>query len=125
MLVSFWALWCVPCLKELPHLGRLARETAGRLTVLAVNVDAPRGVAAGARPTCRRSGSVWSCRWTPPATSRATCRWAATMPFVVLYDAAGREVYRHTGYHEGDEVAAARGGAGACSGLGRRRGAAR
>jgi peroxiredoxin len=40
VLVNFWATWCEPCREELPTLERLARERAGVLEVLAVNLDA-------------------------------------------------------------------------------------
>ncbi|MBK9303363.1 MAG: TlpA family protein disulfide reductase [bacterium] len=44
VVLSFWALWCGPCLKEQAHLAKLATELRGRVTVLAVNVDTPRSV---------------------------------------------------------------------------------
>ena len=104
VLVSFWALWCAPCLRELPHLDSLARETAGRLTVLAVNQDSPRGVAR-VRPYLHTRGLHLT---VPLDTSGEVARQTQVgdeLPFMVLYDARGREVYRHIGYHEGDEVA--------------------
>ncbi len=104
VLVSFWALWCAPCLRELPHLDRIARETAGRLTVLAVNEDGPRSVAR-VRPYLhsRKLGLI-----VPLDTAGEVAQEMQVgdaLPFLVLYDAHGREAYRRVGYREGDEVA--------------------
>lgn len=37
--VNFWATWCGPCVKELPHFADLAREHADQVDVLAVHSD--------------------------------------------------------------------------------------
>ncbi len=40
LLVHFWALWCPPCLEELPQQGALAREArAAGADVLFINLD--------------------------------------------------------------------------------------
>jgi thiol-disulfide isomerase/thioredoxin len=39
MLVSFWATDCAPCLAELPHLERLAKQYPEKLAVVAVRVS--------------------------------------------------------------------------------------
>ena len=39
MLVDFWAPWCGPCNKISPLLDQIARENAGTLRVVKVNVD--------------------------------------------------------------------------------------
>lgn len=102
VLVSFWALWCRPCLKELPHLDELAAETEGRLTILAVNCDSPKSVAK-VRPYLRSKKYGLT---VPLDTSGDLCRRmqvGGMIPFLTLYDSDGKEVYRHVGYKEGDE----------------------
>lgn len=38
--VNFWATWCAPCIKELPHFEKLAADyKAEKLKVLLVSVD--------------------------------------------------------------------------------------
>lgn len=42
-LIDFWAAWCGPCRKVSPVLDKLARERAGRIKLVNVDVDrAPR-----------------------------------------------------------------------------------
>ncbi len=102
VVVSFWATWCKPCVRELPHLEELQKRFGEKLTVLAVNIDETRSVNK-VRPLIK------SKRWdltVPMDTSgdiRRLLQIGSTVPYVILYDAEGHEVYRHSGYKDGDE----------------------
>jgi thiol-disulfide isomerase/thioredoxin len=37
-IITFWATWCSPCIKEMPHFSKLVEEYQGKLQVLAVAV---------------------------------------------------------------------------------------
>ena len=37
--VEFWATWCPPCIKTIPHLSALQQQHASTLTVIGVNAE--------------------------------------------------------------------------------------
>jgi thiol-disulfide isomerase/thioredoxin len=102
VVVAFWATWCIPCLKELPHLNDLAAEYADEATVLAVSVDNSKSMAK-VGPLVRSRGWDDLVVALDAAGEVQQTLQVLAPPFTVVYDAAGREVYRHEGYRPGDE----------------------
>ena len=103
VVVSFWATWCIPCLKEMPHLNELAGRYDGRVTFIAVSVDDSKSMAKVA-PLARAKG--WDnlvIAQDAGGTVQQTLQVLAP-PYTLVYDASGSVAYRHEGYRAGDEV---------------------
>jgi peroxiredoxin len=103
VLLNFWATWCVPCVKELPHLqGFQDRYGSRGLQVLAISTDGPDRRAAV-------SAFVGRYRFTMPVLLDTRSEVIAlfdpqlTLPYTVLLDRSGRIRFAHQGYSPGDE----------------------
>ncbi len=104
VVVSFWASWCKPCLKEMPHLNAYAKEYAGQVSFLAVNADNSKSVAKVAPFLSSAGLDNLVVPLDTGGTVQSQLQVGGTIPFLVMYDGQGREVYRHVGYKPGDEV---------------------
>ncbi len=103
VVMNFWATWCKPCLKEMPHMNRLAGEYAGRVTFLAVNTDAPKAVAKVAPFIQAKGYDNLIVPLDTGAELQQLLQVGGILPFTVVFDGQGREIFRHIGYKEGDE----------------------
>jgi thiol-disulfide isomerase/thioredoxin len=55
--VNFWATWCAPCIKELPHFEKLGTEyKSEKLAVLLVSVDFKSKLNSSVIPFVKRKG---------------------------------------------------------------------
>ena len=97
VLVNLWASWCAPCIKELPTLQQLeqAQAAEGKLGVIAVSQDmAPQGSVEaflGERDIGRFAA------FHDADMKLTSALGIQVMPTTILYDAAGREVWRYVG----------------------------
>ena len=98
VLVNLWATWCAPCVAELPALDKLAATLDGKLKVLAVNQDSGQPEKAG--EFLRQRGVSRLEPWLDPKNDLAFQFGAETLPVTVMYDSAGREVWRVAGPKE-------------------------
>lgn len=104
VVISFWATWCKPCLKEMPHLDRLAARYADRITVLSVSTDASKSVAKVAPFIQSKGFENLTVLLDPGAELQNLLQVGSIVPFLIMFDAEGREIYRHLGYKDGDEI---------------------
>ena len=97
VLVNLWASWCAPCIKELPMLQKLeeAQALEGKLGVIAVSQDMAPKSSVDAFLKSKQISRFAAFHDKDMALSSAL--GIQIMPTTILYDAAGKEVWRYIG----------------------------
>jgi peroxiredoxin len=100
VMLNFWATWCGPCRREMPHLNRIygKYKPAGFL-LLGVNVDED---PANARGLASKLGVTFPVLF-DSKQSVSRLYDLSTMPSTVIIDRDGRVRYVHLGYKDGYE----------------------
>ncbi len=104
MIISFWATWCKPCVKELNAIAELypdwQSETGVRL--IAVSVDDQRSTS---RVKPFVSGKSWEYQvLLDPTGELKRSMGVNDVPHVFLVNGNGEVVWQHTTYSEGSEL---------------------
>jgi peroxiredoxin len=103
VLLDFWATWCVPCVKELPHLQRLQDLYGGKgLQVMTISTDGPDRVA-GVSAFVARYGFSFPVLLDTESRVVAIYNPSLVLPHSVLVDRTGVIRHVHQGYSPGDE----------------------
>lgn len=100
VLVNFWATWCGPCRKEMPHLNRIAdKYRSAGLVLMGVNVDDDVRKAADVAGKLNVNFPVLL------DTDKSVSKLydLNSMPSTMVIDRAGRVRYLHRGYQDGYE----------------------
>jgi thiol-disulfide isomerase/thioredoxin len=97
MVVTFWASWCGPCLREMSMLEPLQRAAKDRVKVVAVNIED--------RKTFRKIANTlaeFQLTLTNDANKYDSTQYGVRgIPHMVIIGKDGKVVNVHTGYSEG------------------------
>ncbi len=101
VLISFWATFCEPCKKEIPHLIELVDKYADQgMQLVLISVDTPRSQGK-VRPYAQ------SRKWEHPVlldpNGRQMKKLKGSNPPYTMIVTQEDVVYRHSGYRPGDE----------------------
>lgn len=104
IIISFWALWCKPCIKELTTISEVydewVEETGVKL--IAVSVDDARS-SARVKPTVDAKG--WSYEvWLDVNGDFKRAMNVNMIPHTFLLNGKGEIVWQHTSFSEGAEL---------------------
>jgi len=102
IVIDFWATWCKPCLRSMPHLEALRKKYASQqLLVVAISVDESR-TSAKVKSYVKTHGYGFTVPLDPNQDVFRKLGGRA-MPHQVIVAPDGSRIAVHTGYREGDE----------------------
>jgi peroxiredoxin len=105
VLLDFWATYCEPCLKSMPHLDALYRKYRGEgLAVLGISIDGPDSVAQ-VRAEVRKLGITFPVLLDQETRVVGLYNPRTSAPFSVLIGRDGKILVKREGYTTGDAAA--------------------
>lgn len=103
IIMTFWATWCKPCLKELGKLTEMEEFLNDHgVRVLAVNTDGPR-TRGKAKPFASKNGWDFTIIFDTDGSIK-TLAGVAEIPEMFILSTEGKIMHHHVGYKPGDEV---------------------
>jgi len=102
ILIDFWATWCKPCIKELPHLDDLYQKFRERgFQLVAISEDSPRSLS---KVKSFVAGNRYEFLVLLDENSTVQRKFNfRALPYTVLLDRDGHMVHSRMGYRPGDE----------------------
>lgn len=96
-IVNFWAIWCAPCVKELPYLQEYAQKNPN-VELLMVSMDFPEDIESKLKPFLKKRGLTAKVVVLddPDANSwidKVYPKWSGAIPFTIIFNEDHRSYY--------------------------------
>jgi len=104
-IVSFFATWCMPCIKEMTAVAKVydTWKNESGVKYYAISTDQPQ-TASKVQPWIESKGFKFDVLLDSNA-ELARHFGVQSIPFILVFDGDGNLVHKHTGYKDGDENA--------------------
>lgn len=103
MIISFWATWCKPCIKELDAVNEAIEDWKEEVDfqMVAISIDDARSMA---RVRTLANGRAWDFSvYTDENSDLKRAMGVNNIPHTFIIDAEGNIVWQHASYNIGDE----------------------
>ena len=103
IILDFWATWCKPCLREMPHINDIYEKYQDEgLAVYAINVDNA-SAKSRVKPTIRRKKFTLPVLMDPSSEVLRKYNPTKNIPYLIVIGADGETVRDFSGFKPGDE----------------------
>ena len=103
VVISFFAMWCEPCKKELVHLDALFKSHRDKgLQVLAISMDEPETLGE-VRPFVKQRGFAFPVLLDTEGAAAGLFNPRRDAPYNIIIDKAQSVIWSRAGYTPGDE----------------------
>jgi len=102
-IVNFWAMWCAPCVKELPYIQEYANKHP-EVEVLLVSMDFPKDIKTKLKPFLKEKNitSKVVILDDPDANTwinKIDTNWSGAIPFTIIFNNKKRAFYERSFAH--------------------------
>ena len=99
-LVNFWAMWCAPCVKELPYIEEFAVKYPD-VEVILVSLDFPKDIETKLKPFLKKKNITQKVVLLDDADANAWIdkidpNWSGAIPFTIMFNKNERLFYERS-----------------------------
>lgn len=96
-IINFWAMWCAPCVEELPYIQQYADENPD-VEVILVSLDFPEDIESKMKPFLKKKGITERVVILDDPNSNSWIdkidpTWSGSLPFTIIFDKNERFFY--------------------------------
>jgi thiol-disulfide isomerase/thioredoxin len=103
IVISFWATWCKPCVKELSNIAEIYEDWQDEtgVKIIAISIDDARNMS---KVKPKVNAEMWDYEvYIDPNGDLKRAMGVGSVPHTVLLNENKEIVWQHTGYKDGDE----------------------
>ncbi|AEV33451.1 AhpC/TSA family protein [Owenweeksia hongkongensis DSM 17368] len=101
-MVNFWAMWCAPCVKELPYFVEYAKSNRNQKTkVIYISLDFPKDIDSKIKPFLKRKNITSKVILLDDPDSNYWIdeidpNWSGAIPFTIVFNKEKREYFERS-----------------------------